>query len=213
MEIQEEVSETEESLGTRTAVGSAGVLWPPQRGEPSEAARVIWVLRAQAGQGLLGGGTVRSFSAALGCSQNCLFSVLRGRGAPGPEKLLANGVKCSVPAQFRLLWDLLVISFVLIWRWGWGIRDDSWCRKWDVRVGNGNWPWCRRQLCALPSPPGVPLLLSKGIGQAHSTQGLAPQLLVQCPCPTCPLPLRRLHFLLNQQNVDIYLVQGLRKQH
>lgn len=98
-----------------------GVLWLPRReGEPSEVIQFIQGLEAQRKQGLPGGDTGAQ-AAALGYSQDCLFSGLHRKGALGPEKLLANCVKCSVPSQRCLLWDLLVISFVLIWR-RWGVR-------------------------------------------------------------------------------------------
>lgn len=184
------------SLGTRRAVRGPGVPWLPWReGEPSEVIRFIRGLEAQREQGLPGGDTGAQ-AAALGCSQDCLFSGLHRKGALGPEKLLANDVKCSVPSQCclslgfignQLCSDLEAVGGEALEMVLAGESDARVCGRWRlVLVSQAAW---------VPSPPlpDVPLL-TKGLGPRHTAlSDLNPSSWFRAP-PTVPQSTNKNHF-------------------
>ena len=91
-------------------------------------------------------------------------------GTLGSEKLLANGLKCSVTPQFCLSLGFIGNQLCL------GLEEGSRAnRELEIALAgvsgicrNGDWSQAHRQLCPLPALPDVPSFSLRASARAHS---------------------------------------------
>lgn len=85
---------------------------------------------------------MRSFGRSAGLQPELFVFWVAWKRGLGPEKLLANGVKCSVPSQFCLSLGFISNQLCPDLEEGQGegrIRDGSCWRRWCLCAGNGDW--------------------------------------------------------------------------